>query len=37
VIAQGGGVQVAAGACSGLWLVAWHNVGDNGAVCGGFS
>jgi hypothetical protein len=29
--------EVAAGACSGLWLVAWHNIGDNGAVCGGFS
>jgi hypothetical protein len=37
VIAQGGGVQVAAGACSGLRLVAWLYVGDNDTVCGGFS
>jgi hypothetical protein len=37
VIALGGGVQVAAGACSELRLGAWLYVGDNGAVCGGFS
>jgi hypothetical protein len=24
---HGGGVQVAARACNGLWLLAWHNFG----------
>ena len=32
MIAHAGGVQVATRACSGLWLFAWHSVGDDGAV-----
>jgi hypothetical protein len=32
---HGGGVQVAARACSGLWLLAWHNIGEDGTILDG--
>jgi hypothetical protein len=36
VISHGGGVAGVAEACSGLRLLAWHSVGDDGAVHDGF-
>jgi hypothetical protein len=35
VIVHDGVVRVAAQACSGSWHSAWHNVGNDDAVCGG--
>ena len=36
VISHGGGVRGAAQTCSGPQLLAWHSVGDDGAIRGGF-
>jgi hypothetical protein len=36
VISHGGGIPGVAQACTGLQLLAWHIVGDDGAVRGGF-
>ena len=36
VISHGGGVRGAAQACSGLRLLAWHSVRDDGAIRDGF-
>jgi hypothetical protein len=36
VISHGGGVPGVAQACSGLRLLAWHSVGDDGTVRGDF-
>ena len=36
VISHGGGVRGATKACSRPWLLAWHSIGDGGAVRGWF-